>query len=695
MTAAPAQSRRLQEALALSELGPVFPLKPGAKTPATAHGFHDASTDPDQITKWWTETPNANIALVTGKSFAVIDEDKAGAIAKLEEKHGALPATVTSKTGGGGRQLFFRVPVEIRNSAGKIAQGVDVRGDGGYVVAPPSVHPSGTVYRWAPHHSPTEIELAELPEKWLDALTSKGRRASSNSEAVAQPSAILDGARNSEFARIAGAMRRVGATREEIEAALLAANERCRPPLPDDEARQVAASIARYEPEPAPGSPSAAPKSDLDNARKFAVEHADRFRYVPEQRKWYFLNKRWARDATGDAERAAKRTARGFFETAAQIDDPDERKAALKWALTSQSEPRIFAMLRLASTEPELAIPADALDRDPWMLSCENGVLDLRTGKLGPHRPADLISLGVDITFDSDATCPRWEKFLAEVFDGDEELIEFVWRFIGYCLTGDTREQVLAVFHGAGANGKSTLIAVLRQLLGDHALTSAFDTFTRQRDGGPRNDLARLHRARLVTASESAEGRRLDEATVKEITGGDRVAARFLYGEHFEFVPRFKLILVSNHRPRVDADDDAVWRRLRLVPFEQSFEGREDRELGTKLEAELSGILTWAVRGCLEWQRTGLGQAAAVVRATAEYRRDEDTLGLFLDERCTLSGEVTTERFRRSYELFCEDLGETPLTAVAVGKRLAKRGIRREQQSDGRRARIYDGLSLK
>jgi putative DNA primase/helicase len=321
-------------------------------------------------------------------------------------------------------------------------------------------------------------------------------------------------------------------------------------------------------------------------------------------------------------------------------------------------------------------------------------VLDLRTSELREPRPEDLISLGTEVPYEPAARCDRWRQFLDEVFDGDQELVAFLKRFVGYCLTGDTREHVLAVFHGSGANGKSTLVGVLRQLLGDFAVTAAFDTFMRQRDRGPRNDLARLHRARLVTAAESGEGRRLDEATVKEITGGDVIAARFLYGEHFEFVPRFKLVLVTNHRPKVDGDDDAIWRRLRLVPFEQSFEGREDRELAAKLEAELPGILAWAVRGCLEWAEEGLGEAAAVTRAMREYREDEDVLGAFLAERCVMTGETPTRELRDAYESYCSDLGEKPLSASVLGKRLAKRGVRRASY-DSNREKVYRGVTLR
>jgi putative DNA primase/helicase len=396
----------------------------------------------------------------------------------------------------------------------------------------------------------------------------------------------------------------------------------------------------------------------------------------------------------GDAERAAKLTARRLLTDAAEIEGDEERKAAVRWALGSQSESRIRACLTLAATELEIALAADQLDRDPWLLCCANGTVDLRSGELREHDPSNLITLATDVAYTTEADCPRWQRFLSEVFGGDIELIDFMQRFIGYALTGDTREHVLVVLQGSGCNGKSTLLGVLKRLLGDYAVTAPFDTFMRTRgDRGPRNDLARLHRARLVTAAESGEGRRLDEATVKEITGGDTIACRFLYAEHFEYVPQFKLALVTNHRPRVDGDDDAIWRRLRLVPFERSFEGHEDRQLPEKLDAELPGILAWALEGCLAWQKHGLGQAGAVTRATTEYRQDEDVLGSFLAERCVMTGETATSAFREAYAEYCGAIGEKPLSAAALGRRLAKRGIRRTELRRGDYA--YSGVSLR
>jgi putative DNA primase/helicase len=437
----------------------------------------------------------------------------------------------------------------------------------------------------------------------------------------------------------------------------------------------------------------AEPLTDAFNARLFAQMHGHRFRYVTAWRRWLVAESgRWYRDETGEIARAAKGTARHLYAAAGQIEDPEHRKRLAAHAIKLESEPRLRSMIELAKSEPTIAVAPEQLDADPLLLAAGNGTLELRTGKLREPDPDDLLTRGTDVPFDSDADCPRWRRFLAEVFDSDRELIAFVQRFAGYSLTGLTDEHVLAVLHGTGCNGKSTLVETVRQVIGDYGATAAFDSFSRVRgDRGPRNDLARLHAARMVIAAESSEGRRLDEATIKQLTGGDTVAARFLYGEHFEFVPRFKLWLVTNHRPRVDGADDAIWRRLRLVPFEVSFEGREDRNLRAELDGELPGILRWAVEGCLAWQRDGLGEAAAIEQATREYREDEDVLGAFLAERCEGEGEVETTALREAFEQFCKELGERPPAGNVLGRQLARRGIHRA----GSGRRVYRGVTLR
>lgn len=441
-------------------------------------------------------------------------------------------------------------------------------------------------------------------------------------------------------------------------------------------------------------APKARTRTDLGNAELLVEMHGHRLRYVGEWNRWLiWADGRWRRDVTGEAHRAAKDTVRSLLAIAAGIQSEDECKQAVAWAIRSQSSGRVTAMLELARTEELVAVSALELDQHPMLLACSNGTLDLRTGRLRIPDPNDLITKGTDVPFLADAKCPRFERFLNEVFEGDSDLIAFLQRFAGYCLTGHVTEHVFAVFHGNGRNGKSTLLKVLASLLGSLGQVAGFDTFARaRRDGKPRDDLFDLMGARLVMASESGEGRHLDEAIVKSITGGDIIKARPLYGTWVEFDPTFKIVLSTNARPRVDGDDDAIWARLRLVPFNVSFEGREDRGLGAALEAELPGILNWALRGCLDWRRDGLGKAAAVTQATSAYKEQEDVLGAFLEACCKSDGSIKATVLRGAYESYCEEQGERPLPSNTLGGRLHKRGVA-SRKSGGRT--VYDGISLR
>jgi putative DNA primase/helicase len=644
--------------------------------------------------RWSQWGQRFNMGVVLGRSgIAVFEYDRPEARDRfLELLGGLVPKTAVCRTGSGRGHAYYLNRDEV---APATRDGLELRAGGQQCALPPSDHPeTGKPYEWVNGHAPWDLELLPLPAAIIDffAAEPNGGAAAPIGDEIGQ------GRRNSTLASLAGTMRRRGASEAEILAALEVANgERCRPPLDDDEVRRIARSVARYQPQPgkalSPAElPAEAPRTDLGNAEIFSTRNCHRLRHVRERRHWLeYREGRWRVDLTGEAERAAKEVARQRLRDAAEIRDPDRQKRDVRWAMTSQSGQRLREMLSVASTESATVLAADQLDTDPLLLSCANGTLDLRSGTLRDPDPDDLITLGTDIPYLPDATCPRFERHLKEVFDGDAELVDYMRRLTGYTLTGDVREQIVAVLHGTGCNGKDTLVKPIQRIVGDHAQTCAIESFMVVHNRGVRNDLAALHRARLVVASESAEGRRLDEATVKMVSGGNSITARFLYGEFFEFAPRFKVWLITNHRPRVEGDDDAIWRRLRLIPFNVSFLGREDRELDRKLEAELPGILSWAVRGCLEWQADGLGLPAAVEQATSEYRADEDVFGAFVGERCTLDGQVAPADLRTAYDQFCRALGEKPLSASVIGKRLAKRGIRRATREG---ENVYVGISV-
>lgn len=374
--------------------------------------------------------------------------------------------------------------------------------------------------------------------------------------------------------------------------------------------------------------------TDLGNAQRLVARCGQNLRFNFKAEKFLIWNGScWETDETGEVVRLAKKTIQSMYVDAAGLDDPD-RPALAKHAVRSEQAPRIRAMVELAKTEPGIPVTPAQLDANAWLLNCTNGTIDLVTGKLLPFNPANLCVKQVPVAFDADAECPTWLAFLNRVMAEDTVLISFLQRVIGYSLTGLTREQVLFLLYGVGANGKTTFIETIRSVLGNYAQQADFSSFLQKQNDCARNDLARLTGARFVTAAEAGEGRKLDETVVKQATGGDKITARFLYHEHFEFTPQFKLFLVTNHKPRITGTDEGIWRRIRLIPFTVTIPDKErDKQLREKLQKELPGILAWAVRGCLAWRRDGLGESKQVSQATAEYRREMDPLADNLDAR--------------------------------------------------------------
>jgi putative DNA primase/helicase len=433
--------------------------------------------------------------------------------------------------------------------------------------------------------------------------------------------------------------------------------------------------------------------TDVGNARRLIAQHGEKIRYCYTTRRWYvWTGRRWMQDHTGTVERFAKKTVRGIYGQAAQNNDDLQRKRLGAWAKTSESRGRITAMIDLAKSERGVPIEPEELDSDPWILNFNNGTLDLRTGELRQHDPADLCTKIIPFDFNANATCPMFSRFLRRIFDNNAALIGFVQRAFGYSLSGDVREQVIFVFWGSGANGKSTLLETIRAGLGDYASTADSSLLMAKTHDGVRNDVARLAGIRLVSTGETEAGRYLAESLVKLLTGNDKIAARFLYSEFFEFDAQFKLILATNHKPAIRGTDNAIWRRIRLVPFKVTIpEGEQDRSLPQKLRRELPGILAWAVRGCLKWRKEGLGQPDEVIAATQAYREEMDVLGGFLKDRCVERVDLreAAATLYSNYTNWCESNGERPLTQQRFGVALADRGFTPNRT---RRARFWMGL---
>ena len=375
--------------------------------------------------------------------------------------------------------------------------------------------------------------------------------------------------------------------------------------------------------------------TDLGNCYRLVREHGENIRYVAIWKKWLvWTGTYWQIDNSGGVERLAKDTVlqipkEGIVELdrLARTTKEAERdkiqkkiKEILVWSKNSQADNRLGAMINLAKSELQIALTPEDFDTDPFLLGVRNGVIDLRTGQMIEPRRKQYITKSSGIEYRPGATAPTWKIFLERI-QPDPDMRAFLRRWCGYCLTGDTSEQCFTIFYGTGKNGKTTLVDTLMHILGTWARQADFQTFSVKDRDSISNDLARLAGCRLVSASEGSDGVRLDEATIKKLTGGDRITARFLHAEFFEYTPSFKLILSSNHKPSIRGTDEGIWRRIRLVPFAVTIpEDEKDPHLKKKLFAEAPGILNWALEGCREWQRNGLGMPAAIQNATGEYR---------------------------------------------------------------------------
>ena len=439
-------------------------------------------------------------------------------------------------------------------------------------------------------------------------------------------------------------------------------------------------------------NPEAFPLTDTGLAERFALQHGDNVRYCHQWAKWLAWDgTRWKIDDQGAVDQLAKQTARSILREAADERDDDRREALVNFAKSAESAAKRDAMLKLARSEPPIPITPDALDKDPWIFNCPNGKLDLHTAQLCEHRHEDYVTKLCPVEYHPNALCPTWLAALDRIFSGDSELIDFLQRFVGHSLTGDVSEQVLSIWHGVGANGKSTVANTIMEMLGpDYSMKAPADLLLQKRDSEHPTALTDLHGKRFVACIETDDGRRLAESLVKELTGGDPIRARRMREDFWQFWPTHKVVLACNHRPTVRGTDHAIWRRLKLVPFNVVIPPAErDKDLPAKLREELPGILAWAVRGCLDWQRHGLGEPKAVIDATAGYQTAEDTLLNFITDCCVMGPEnrVKAADLLDAYRTWS---GDKYMTVRKLTAMLTERGVERHKSN----GLWYRGLGL-
>jgi putative DNA primase/helicase len=426
-------------------------------------------------------------------------------------------------------------------------------------------------------------------------------------------------------------------------------------------------------------------EADLANARRLVSAYGDRLRYVVPWRKWLCWDgARWAPDDTGQAVRYAK-----------QVADTLPRNAKGGGPSRTQTAAGIAAMLTLAGTEPGIALAPGSLDADPYLLNTTTGTVDLRTGQLRAHEPADLLTKICGAGYRPDAAAPGFDAFLERV-QPDPAMRDFLARLFGHALLGKVIEHVLAILYGIGANGKTTFVEAVTTVLGDYARPVDPGLLIDRGDVHPTGTAALLG-LRLAVTHETDEGRRLAEGTVKRLTGGDKITARRMREDFWDFEPSHSIVMHTNHKPIVRGTDEGIWRRLRFVPFPVVIPADErDGKLPERLVTEADGILAWLIAGFRQWQDRGLAEPEQVTEATSAFRGESDMLGLFLSERCRTDAgpmsHVQSSTLFAAWVGWCKRENVEPGTQTMFSRMMTDRGY--DKKKDGTGRIVWTGIDL-
>ena len=685
------------------ELGlPVFPCRETLdekgkirKSPYTKNGYKAASKNEEQVRLWWRKFPNALVGVPAGPStgILVVDIDQSShkdGEASFNKLQVGDPETTQKRTVSGGRHLIFAYPEphNIRNNAStKLGEYIDIRGHGGYIIWAGSKTVLGD-YAYREGYSPNEKGFQPLPERLLDILTGKIKI-----KPDIQTSSLMipEGQRNDTLFKEAVHLAGKGVDKGVVAQHVFSRIQDCEGGFPGTEALTVINSATKI------GHANAPPFTDLGNAERFAREHSGYVIYCIDQRRWYCWDgNRWKPDLAMVQQRA-KETTRNMLTEASYSEE--YRSALNKWQRQSESHCKRKAMIELAAFEPKLVKQSTDLDRHLHLFNAADGTIDLHTGEVKVPDRSDLLTGISDAHAKPDNGCPKWTRFISEVMLDDEKQIDYLQRLCGYMMSGNRNEQIIIYLQGDGANGKSVFIDVLSHIFGDYAGSISARALIDRANGAIPSDIAAIAGKRLVTMSEFPERTYINTTTVKAITGGDKVTARHLYKDWFEFKPQFQLLCAMNELPKVFENDEAYLRRVRIIPFRRVFDGTEiDRNLSDKLKAEADGILQWCLEGVRLYKKQGLEPTSLMVEVLEEYRRKSDPVAEFVRMCIFRKGGQSFHpvddlvREVRKY-LAQEDLPIPDESTIKKSLRRLLGDIKQHRTSNGR-VRGYFGLSV-
>lgn len=438
--------------------------------------------------------------------------------------------------------------------------------------------------------------------------------------------------------------------------------------------------------------------TDLGRAERMVAQNRQTIRYNYAMKSWYIWDgKVWGQDKAGNIQQVAKKTIKSLYKTVLpNIEDSDKKRKFMNELLKAENQNSLRAMIESAENEKGMPIDITEFDSHKGVISVANGIIDLLTGKLIPHERKMYLTKMISFNYNPDATCQKWMDFLETTFPESEEMIKFVQRAFGYILSGYTSEQVFFIFYGHGSNGKGVMIDTITRVMEEFATTTQPDTIIRKRyERSSTNDLADLWGARFVSTSETDSYQELDEGRIKRITGQDPIKCRFLYKEWFEYIPEYKLVLITNHEPIIKAQDYSIWRRVLKIPFNNQIPKENwNLTLREELYEEREGILKWMVDGAVEWFENGLQIPEEVAKATEEYKDELDIIGDFLDACVTSERKLveTNQELYKCYKWWCEKTENRAFSNQAFARSVTERGYTNTKQNG---VRVKVGMGIK